>query len=91
MTVADITAVLDLIASKAPALVAAGLRGPVQIGEVRFVLADPPGESPIATAPQEAVTDDALNDPATHGLFGEDAARRMPRRRREPLLPVEVG
>lgn len=87
MTVDDIAKALDLIIARAPALVAAGVRGTVTIGEVSFSLAEPAGEPRAAAAPQDDQPDDALRDPATHGLFGDDAPNRMPRRRREPLLP----
>lgn len=89
MTVDDIARALDLIIARAPALVAAGVRGTVTIGEVSFALAEPESKAPTAAA---ALGDDlgdagdALNDPATHGLFGDDARTRMPRRRREPLV-----
>lgn len=91
MTVDDIAAALDLIIARAPALVAAGVRGTVTIGEVSFALAEPQSAAPAAAPVVENERDDALRDPATHGMFGEDAPVRMPRRRREPLLPGEVG
>lgn len=91
MTLDDIARALDLIIAKAPALVAAGVRGTVTIGEVSFALAEPQGEAHAAPAPHESEPDDALRDPATHGMFGDDAPARMPRRRREPLLPGEAG
>lgn len=90
MTVDDIAKALELIISRAPALVAAGVRGRVTIGEVSFALADPESEAPAAAPALADEPGDALNDPATHGLFGDDAPAHMPRRRREPLLP-EVG
>lgn len=87
MTVADIERALALIIANAPALIAAGVRGTVAIGEIRFALSEPPGEAPAAPALVESEVDDALRDPATHGMFGDDARGPMPRRRREPLLP----
>lgn len=85
----DIAQALDLIIAKAPALVAAGVRGRVTIGEVSFALADPAGEASVAAPALADEPGDALGDPATHGMFGEDVPARMPRRRREPLV-VEV-
>lgn len=91
MTVEDIAKALDLIIAKAPALVAAGVRGTVTIGEVRFALVEPQGEAPAAASAPADEHLDALGDPTTHGLFGEDAPARMPRHRRAPLLRDEVG
>lgn len=87
MTVDDIARALDLIIARAPALVAAGVRGRVTIGEVSFALVEPESEATVAApALADEPSGDALSDPATHGLFGDDAPARMPRRRREPLL-----
>lgn len=91
MNPADAALLLDMIIAKAPALVAAGVRGRVTIGEVSFALADPESDAPVAAAAPPDDPGDALSDPATHGLFGDDAPRRMSRRRREPLLPSEAG
>lgn len=91
VTVDDIARALDLIIARAPALVAAGVRGTVTIGAVSFELAEPQSAA-LAVAPAvESEPGDALRDPTTHGLFGDDAPARMPRRRREPLLPTEGG
>lgn len=89
MTVDDIARAIELIIARAPALVAAGVRGTVTIGEVSFALAELQSEAPAAAAALADEPDDALNDPATHGLFGDDARTRLPRRRREPLLPED--
>lgn len=92
MTVDDIARAIELIIARAPALVAAGVRGTVTIGEVSFALAEPRDQAPVAAAAPADEPDDALNDPATHGLFGDDARTRMPRRRREPLIAdADVG
>lgn len=90
MTPAEVAQILSLIAERAPALIAAGVRGTVTIGAVSFALAEPAGAAPVTTGSSDEHPDDALRDPATHGLFGEDAPARMPRRRREPLI-TEAG
>jgi hypothetical protein len=91
VTVEDIARALDLIIARASALVAAGVRGRVTIGEVSFALVEPESEASVAAPALADEPGDALNDPATHGLFGDDAPARMPRRRREPLLSENGG
>jgi len=86
---ADAAGLLDLIAARAPALRQAGVLS-VELDGVAFTLAppEPPDPVPETRSPDDAedVPRDALRDPATHGLFGEDARRPMPRRMRTPLI-----
>jgi hypothetical protein len=90
IALADAAALLDLIAARAPGLRDAGVVGRVELGDVAFTLA--PAESATPAAAPDISSDDdaptdALNDPATHGMFGDDAKRRLPRRTRTPLVP----
>lgn len=89
----DLERALVLIVERAPDLIAAGVRGRVTIGDVSFELAADaapaaPAAANVSPAAREIV--DALNDPATHGQFGGDAAPRR-RHERPPLVPPEFA
>lgn len=91
MTAAQAAELLDLITARAPALRAVGLQGRVELGDFAFTLApaEPKDAIPIASHGDDPddMPRDPLRDPATHGLFGDDAPRAMPRRVRAPLIP----
>lgn len=90
MTAKEVDELLAVIAARAPALVAAGVRGRVELGDIAFALAgaepDTPSSMPADSVPEVR---DPLDDPATHGQFGPDAPRRRPRFVRPPLVGDE--
>jgi hypothetical protein len=66
MTSKEAADLLDLIENHAPRLRDAGVRGIVQLGDVRFSIGEASADG-TATAEEEEA-DDPLNDPATYGL-----------------------
>lgn len=86
MSPKDIGEILDAITARASAMTAAGIRGRVKIGDLEFSLEGDEASCAVTGSADIAATMDALHDPATHGIFGEDAVRRRPRHVRPPLI-----
>lgn len=89
MTAKEADELLAVIAARAPALVAAGVRGRVELGDIAFILAGAEPDAPRSMPADPALEiRDPLDDPATHGQFGPDARRRQ-RYVRPPLVGDE--